>query len=118
MIVKNKKNIFAAEDDFGNPVVNDDEGVIDTLDDISDAVDDLQDSVDDITEQEDTNIEIENNIENHFIAECESCGGIFISAVVESDNNAESIVGTCPICGKETTQDLNWIIKSALELEE
>lgn len=112
-----KKSIMAAED-VDNLMVDDGDALVDTVEDISDAVDDLQDSMDDITEQDDTNIEIENNIENHFIAECESCGGIFISAVIESDNNAESIVGDCPICGKETTQDLRWIIKSATELEE
>ena len=115
MIVK--KGIFAA-DDIDNIAVEDGDALVDTVEDISDAVDDLQDSMDDITEQDDTNIEIENNIDGHFIAECESCGGIFISAVIESDNNAESITGNCPICGKETTQDLNWIIKSVSELNE
>lgn len=113
MIVK--KNIYAAEE-FGLEAESDD-AIVDTLDNISDAVDDLQDSVDDIAEEDDVSIEIENNIADHFIAECESCGGIFISAVIQSDNNAESITGDCPICGKETTQDLNWVIKSVADLD-
>lgn len=110
-----KKKIYAADDPFG---YEDGEALVDTIDDLSDSVDDLQDSVDDFKEQDDINIDIENNISDHFIAECESCGGIFISAVIESDNNADSITGECPICGKETTQELKWIIKSITDLEE
>jgi uncharacterized protein YoxC len=109
-----KKNIYAAEDVGG---YEDDDALVDTIDDLSDTVEDLQDSVDNINEEDDVNIDIENNISDHFVAECESCGGIFISAVVESDNNAESIIGNCPICGKETTQDLKWVIKAVTDLE-
>ena len=108
-----KKNIYAAEDPMGYG----DEALTDTIDDLSDTVEDLQDSIDDSDQEDDVSIDIENNISDHFIAECESCGGIFISAVIESDNNAESIIGDCPICGKETTQDLKWIIKSVTEME-
>lgn len=109
-----KKNILASTTD--GVAVTGGDSITDTIEDISDAVDTLQDSVDDITEQDASSIEIENNIGGHFIAECETCGGIFISAVLESDNNAESIVGNCPICNKETTQDLKWIIKSVAEV--
>ena len=59
-------------------VAADEDAVADSLDDLSDSVDDLQDDMEEIRE-DDPNIEIENNIENQFIAECESCGGILIS---------------------------------------
>lgn len=83
----------------------------DTLDDIADSVEDIQDQVDDIQE-DDIHIELDNNIEDHYIAECERCQGIFISAVIESDQEIEKISGICPLCEKETDQYLRWVIKS------
>lgn len=91
--------------------VPDAEGPLDDqIDDLSDTVDDLQDTLDDVDE-DDIGIEVDNNITGHFIAECERCKGIFISAVVESDQKVNSVNGICPICGKETEQVLKWIIK-------
>ena len=82
-----------------------------TIDDLSDSVDDIQDTIDDI-EEDDIDIEVDNNIANHYIAECDSCHGVFISALVESDQEVESISGVCPLCDKETTQYLKWLIKA------
>lgn len=88
----------------------DDDSLDNQIDDLSDTVDDLQDTLDDVDE-DDVGIEIDNNITGHFIAECERCKGIFISAVVESDQEVNSVNGICPICGKETEQVLKWIVK-------
>lgn len=91
-------------------VAADEDAVSDSLDDLSDSVDDLQDDMEEIRE-DDPNIEIENNIENHFIAECESCGGIFISAMLQSDQEIDHITGICPLCERGTNQYLKWVIK-------
>jgi hypothetical protein len=91
-------------------VAADEDAVADSLDDLSDSVDDLQDDMEEIRE-DDPNIEIENNIENHFIAECGSCGGIFISAMLQSDQEIDHITGICPLCERETNQYLKWVIK-------
>lgn len=91
-------------------VAADEDAVADSLDDLSDSVDDLQDDMEEIRE-DNPNIEIENNIENHFIAECESCGGIFISAMLQSDQEIDHITGICPLCERETNQYLKWVIK-------
>lgn len=99
-------------DDFG-----DDDSIEDNIDELSDQVEDLQDSIDEVTEDE-SSIDVDNNIENHYIAECESCHGIFISAVVESDQKVQKISGICPLCEKETDQYLNWIIRKANKDEE
>ena len=94
-------------DDFG-----DDDSIEDNIDELSDQVEDLQDSIDEVT-QDEPSIDVDNNIENHYIAECESCHGIFISAVIESDQQIQKISGVCPLCEKETDQYLNWIIRKA-----
>ena len=99
-------NIMTAEDE--------DYDITETIDDISDSVEDIQDTIEEI-EEDDVNIELDNNISNHYIAECDSCHGVFISALVESDQDVESISGTCPLCDKETEQKLKWIIKSVTD---
>lgn len=116
----NKSPIFAADgddirssdfgDDEGEFEVPEDDDISDTLDDLSDTVDDIQDSIEDIQE-DDVDIELENNIANHYIAECDKCHGVFISALVESDQEVEKISGTCPLCDAETDQYLKWIVK-------
>lgn len=93
------------------------EDIDNTLDDIAEGVEDMQDVIEDVPEDEIT-IESDNNIDNHFIAECEECQGVFISAVLVSDQKIEKVSGVCPLCGKETDQYLKWYIKSAEELEE
>ena len=92
----------------------DDEGLNssdDTIDDIADAVEDLQDSVDEV-KQDDESIEVENNIEDHYIAECDKCKGIFISAVKETEQPVEFVHGTCPLCQEETDQNIKWVVRA------
>lgn len=61
--------------------------------------------------EEDPNIDIDNNISGHYIAECDRCRGIFISALMESDQHVEFISGVCPLCEKESDQYIKWVIK-------
>jgi len=77
--------------------------------------DDIQESDEEIEEDE-VNIEIENNIADHFIAECDRCQGVFISALIETDQEVEIITGKCPLCEKESDQHLKWIIKDVEEM--
>ena len=95
-------------DDYDNPG----EDLVDTLDDVSDAVEDIQDTVDEV-EEDDINIETDNNIAGHYIAECDTCHGVFISATMESDQVVEKVTGICPLCQKETEQYLKWVIRDA-----
>lgn len=123
--IPKKKYIKAAEgdeegDDFAEDDFNFDEegeegeGLLDALDDVADNLEDLQDSVDDM-EEDDVDIMINNNIADHYIAECEKCGGVFISAVIQSDQKIDYVSGVCPLCGRETEQKLKWVIKDANE---
>lgn len=97
---------FDEFDEFGDPA-----DIADSVDDLADSVDELQDRIDE-TDPDEVNIDIDNNIDEHYIAECERCHGVFISAVVESDQMVDSISGICPLCEKETTQYLKWVIKA------
>ena len=113
--VTRKARIVGADEDFdaGFDDAGFDEGpddIEDTLDGMADDIEDIQDSVDEIQE-DDVNIDIENNIEDHYIAECDRCHGIFISAMVESDQIVDHISGVCPLCEKESDQYLYWIVK-------
>lgn len=74
-----------------------------------DIVDDV-DNIDDI-EEDNVDIETDNNIANHYIAECDNCHGVFISAVTESDQIIDHISGICPLCEKESDQLLKWIVR-------
>lgn len=103
----NKQRITAADED----ILEEDDGFVDTLDDLADSVEDVQDQVDDIVE-DDVTIDINNNIDGHYIAECDTCHGVFISAVLESDQEIEHLTGLCPLCEKGTNQYLKWVIKS------
>ena len=109
-----KRYVRAADFGYG------DEEIGDAVDDLADSAEDLQDSVDEF-EEDDESIEVNNNITDHYIAECDKCHGIFISAVVLSDQEVESVSGVCPLCGKESEQYLNWVIKDvadAVDLQE
>ena len=113
----NKRYVKAGPDSFDNDIVDDiddveedDAALSDAVDDVADTVEDLQDSIEDVKD-DDVAISVNNNIGGHYIAECDQCNGIFISAVVESDQEIESVSGICPLCGKETEQYLKWIIK-------
>lgn len=113
-VLSSSKIMAAGEDDI--EYMQDDMsggGMIDDFqDDTEEVIDDSEDEeVEDDVEQDDIDIEIENNIDNHYIAECDSCHGVFISALVETDQEVEMISGTCPLCGKDTDQYLKWIIR-------
>ena len=101
--------IFASDDTEINYTT--DENVSDKLDNIADNIEDMQDVVDDAVKQDDVSIEMDNNISNHYIAECERCQGVFISAMIESDQDVDKISGICPLCEKESDQYLKWVIK-------
>lgn len=89
----------------------DEDAVTDAIDDVSDQIEDLQDQVDEVDEDT-VDIEIENNIDGHYIAECDVCHGVFISAMIESDEDVECISGVCPLCQKESDQYLKWLVKA------
>lgn len=63
-------------------------------------------------------IETDNNISNHYIAECDACKGIFITAVISSDAKVDSITGICPLCEQESTQYLRWLITAVEEVND
>ncbi len=107
-IIKKRRNIIASSRIAA--AYGDDYDIEETIDDLADDVEDIQDTVDEVQE-DDIDIELDNNIANHFIAECNNCQGIFISALTESDQEVESISGTCPLCDKETQQYLKWVIR-------
>lgn len=91
-------------------VAEDEDALGDQLDNIEDNLEDVQDAVEDVQE-DDVRIDVDNNIVDHLVAECENCKQVFISAMIASDQDVESISGVCPLCGKDTTQQLKWIIK-------
>ena len=101
-INRNRKPVMAAEVD-GNDIRE-------TIDDLADSVTEVQDVVEEVSE-DNPEIEVDNNIANHFIAECDNCHGIFISAMVETDQDVKSVTGICPLCDKESDQILKWVIK-------
>jgi len=120
---KHRKPIFAADEGFeGRPMFDDEAFGIDDEEGAGDEAlegDELEDEIEqEEYEEDDPSIEIDNNIENHYIAECESCHGIFISAVILSDQPVETLTGVCPLCGKDTDQSLKWVIKSIEDVEE
>lgn len=105
--------ITAAEDDEFEDI-SDDEGVDEVLDDMQDSIEEIQDTVDEVQEDE-VSIDIDNNITNHYVAECDKCKGVFISAIAESDQTIEKVSGVCPLCQKESDQYLKWIIRDTNE---
>ena len=112
-IYSTHKITAADEDDtFSNMVgVGEEDAEIgNQLDDMADNIEDIQDTVEDVREDS-VDIEVDNNIANHYIAECEKCHNIFISAVVASDQDLNSVHGICPVCEEESDQDLKWVIR-------
>ena len=113
-IIASQKILAADEDEFDDFEMDDageeGDGIRDAVDDVADAVEDVQDSVDEV-EEDDVAIQMNNNISNHYIAECDKCYGVFISAVIESDQEIDHVSGICPLCNKESNQYLKWIIK-------
>ncbi len=112
MKINHNRKIYAADNDYEHSedsAYEGDNSLEDALYDMQDSIEDMQDQVDEIQE-DDVDIEIDNNIEGHYIAECDRCKGIFISAVTDSDQKITKISGICPLCEKETDQYLNWVI--------
>ena len=116
--INNRKNVFAAGNVFDDANVFGDETEemeteeTDFGDDTGDeGIDDVVDDMGEDGQQDGSTIEIDNNIANHLIAECQNCHGIFISAMLASDQIIESINGVCPLCSKDTEQVLRWIVK-------
>lgn len=97
------------DEDFGRDF--DDDNFQDTLDEMADNIEDMQDDLDEVQE-DDVDIEVENNIEGHYIAECDRCHGIFISAMVQSDQDVEKMSGVCPLCQKESDQYFRWVVQA------
>ena len=105
---------MAAEEDVQEDPfeLDDTDSMQDTVEDMSDTLDDIQDAIEDTdTAPSDTILDMENNISDHYVAECERCHEVFISAVVESDTPVDSVEGECPCCHEHTTQHLRWIIR-------
>lgn len=102
------ENVFADEPGFEGPNLENDPEFEEEVDE--DMGEDGQ--------QDGSTIEVDNNIFNHLIAECQNCHGIFISAMIASDQAVESISGVCPLCSKETEQFFIGIIKPYPEEEE
>ncbi len=116
-IVAADEDTFEREDDFDLDDADDADGLMDAIDDVSDNVDDIKDSIDDVDEDS-VDIAANNNISGHYIAECSGCNQVFISAVVESDQDIDHVSGICPLCGKETDQYLKWVIRDIDSEEE
>ena len=103
-------------DDFDDSSMEDD--FDDTGDDFSDTEEVEDEEIEDTeVEEDEVNIDVDNNIAGHYIAECDSCHGVFISATIESDQQVTKVSGVCPLCDKETDQYLKWVIKDAGQRE-
>lgn len=107
------ENVFADDPDFGAPELEND---AEELDESGEEVDD--EGMGEDGQQDGSAIEVDNNIFNHLIAECQNCHGIFISAMIASDQDVESVNGVCPLCSKETEQFFIGIIKEYPEADE
>lgn len=95
-------------DDPGVADVEDDAFSFDTPEDetiVEEEAEEIEDP------EEEPSIAIENNIAGHYIAECSRCHGVFISALMESDQHVEFLSGICPLCEKESDQYIKWVIK-------
>jgi len=103
-------NVFGDDMDFDGPELAND------VDTVEEEV--IEEDMGEDGQQDGSTIEVDNNIFNHLIAECLNCHGIFISAMIASDQIVESINGVCPLCSKETEQVLFGIIKPYPEEED
>lgn len=101
-----------AEDDVNLSDAQSDDARVDI--DVHDYVNDAESEepeVEELEEDLEGSIEVDNNINNHYIAECDRCHGVFISSVEVSDQDIESIEGICPLCNRDSTQQLKWKIE-------
>lgn len=102
-------NVFADEPEFDAPPLENDPDPVET--------EVIEEDLGEEGQQDGSTIEIDNNIFDHLIAECQNCHGIFISAMIASDQDVESINGVCPLCSKETEQFFIGVIKPYPEEE-
>ena len=112
--IDGRKNVYAADNVFSDAAMESDFSNDGDLDDpeLSDMeLDGLEEDMGEDGRQDSSSIDMDNNITNHLIAECQNCHGIFISAMLASDQEIESNNGVCPLCNKDTEQSLKWIIK-------
>lgn len=115
-----RKVVYAADEDVEDTSFDDFDGEValdETIDDVADTVKDIQDDLDEV-EEDNPSIDTDNNIAGHYIAECEKCHDIFISAVIESDQEVDHVSGICPICGEQSDQYLKWVIVNAEDQHE
>lgn len=106
--------ITAADEDNDDMFTFDD----DTPDDSSESFDEMSDDSDGIMledeefedPEDEPDIETDNNIAGHYIVECSRCHGVFISALMESDQQVEYLTGVCPLCEKESDQYIKWVV--------
>jgi len=107
--------VMSADEGFDSlddiETIDDENAFDDTLDEMADNIEDMQDTLDEV-EEDDVDIEIDNNIDGHLIAECDKCHGIFISAMIESDQEVDKISGICPLCERESDQYIKWVVKA------
>lgn len=109
-------SIMAAEEDpFEDMGFDEDDENLDQDTEIEEQDSELEeeneDEFDVDIEEDDIQIGSENNISDHFIAECDNCHGVFITSIEQTDEIIESISGICPLCEKESDQYLKWVIK-------
>lgn len=105
------------EEEESQEVAEDADEAEDSIEDMSDTLDELNDALSEIDEDK-VDIEMDNNIDDHYIAECDKCHNVFITSVVLSDQEIEKISGICPICDEESDQYLKWIIKDVKQVEQ
>lgn len=113
---KGKKRIVAADNVFADEM-GDELGFDGPELDDEENIEEVSEDMGEDGQQDGSTIDVENNITNHLIAECQNCHGIFISAMLASDQLIESINGVCPLCNKDTEQFLRWIVKDYPEEE-
>lgn len=109
--IKRSAKVLAADNVFADRIDEAEEEEAEVEADIDEEIAELEETLDDDFKQDNSTVEIDNNITNHLIAECQNCHGIFISAMLASDQVIDSINGVCPLCDKDTEQALRWIIK-------
>lgn len=114
--ITSSTTITAAEDDgidFNDPMFDDGFGDEPPEDDLFTEEELISEEDEEDMENPETepDIEADNNIAGHYIAECSRCHGVFISALIESDQQVEYLSGICPLCEKESDQYIKWVIK-------
>jgi len=113
--ITEKKNVFAADNVFGDEADFSGPDLENDTDTVEEEV--VEEDMGEDGQQDGSTIDIDNNIFDHLIAECQNCHGIFISAMIASDQAVESVNGVCPLCSKETEQFFIGIIKPYPEEE-